>query len=393
MNTEAAYLVKALRGFVLNEHPGPFEGDWGELMHLADIHAVTGILGYTVMSRPDLFDREILGFMRRKCMQSIAVYSQRAEAMKQLIHKLNEQQIDHLLFKGFILRDYYAIPELRSFGDIDFLIHPEDRQRTDELMMAEGYARKTDWEPVFSYYRNAEFYEIHTDVMEVDVSDQADYKGYFQHIWKHAHLVGKHSWELSPEFHFLYLLTHIAKHISGSGAGIRMYMDIAVFIRHFGDSIDWEQIRRELSVLHFTDFANMVLTVTQQYFGVKSPLPLRCVDDQVLEDFVSYTMAGGTFGHVGRDPGLVALKTQDRNEATVSRWRTFLNRLFPSASSIESRYTYLQNRHWLLPVAWVHRFFRKRDLWGYHAKEARSIMNTDTEEVLKLKRIYKEIGL
>ena len=104
-------------------------------------------------------------------------------------------------------------------------------------------------------------------------------------------------------------------------------------------------------------------------------------------------MAGGTFGHVGRDPGLVALKTQDRNEATVSRWKTFLNRLFPSADSIESRYTYLQNRHWLLPVAWIHRFIRKKDLWGYHAQEAKRIMNTDTEEVLKLKRIYKEIGL
>ena len=30
-------------------------------------------------------------------------------------------------------------------------------------------------------------------------------------------------------------LTHIAKHISSSGAGIRMYMDIAVFIRHLGE--------------------------------------------------------------------------------------------------------------------------------------------------------------
>lgn len=47
----------------------------------------------------------------------------------------------------------------------------------------------------------------------------------------------------------------------------------------------------------------------------------------------------------------------------------------------------------LLPVAWIHRFFKTHESWGAHAREVESIMNTDEEEVLKLKRIYKEIGL
>lgn len=46
-----------------------------------------------------------------------------------------------------------------------------------------------------------------------------------------------------------------------------------------------------------------------------------------------------------------------------------------------------------MPIAWVHRIVRTKDAWSYHVKEAQSIMNTDTEDVLKLKRIYKEIGL
>ena len=47
-------------------------------------------------------------------------------------------------------------------------------------MLSIGLARKHDWEPVYSYIRGVEYYEVHTDVMEVDVSDKADYKGYFQ---------------------------------------------------------------------------------------------------------------------------------------------------------------------------------------------------------------------
>lgn len=393
MNIESLYLLNVLKSFLHNAPPGPFSGSWPALIQLANIHSVTGILGYMVMSYPDESNAQVAPLMRKQCLQSIGIFSQRAEKMKALIQKMNEQEIDHLLFKGYVLKDYYPVPELRSYGDIDFLIRLDDRQKSDALMMQNGFERKTDWEPVFSYLKEWEYYEIHTDVMEVDVSDKADYKEYFSHTWERAKRADGHTWMLSPEDHLLYLLTHIAKHISSSGAGIRMYMDIAVFLQHFGNDLNWNYLQAELEKLCFTDFVNMVLAVVHEYFDVASPIPLKQIDKQALNDFMEFTMAGGIFGHVGRDSGLVYLKKQDRNEENVSRAKTLMNRLFPSAKSIESRYTYLQGKRWLLPAAWVHRFFRTKNTWGRHAKEARSIMNTDTEEVLKLKRIYKEIGL
>lgn len=393
MNEESAYLLKILKGFVIGENPGVFHGDWEKLIKLAKIHSVLGILGFMVMSYPDESNSQVAEYMKKQCLQTIMLISRRSENMKQLIGMMNSKGIDHLLFKGYILKDYYPVPELRTFGDIDFLIRVKDRDKSDELMMQQGFERKSDWEPVFSYQRGTEYYEIHTDVMEVDVSDKADYKGYFKNIWEHAHLISGHTWELSPEFHFLYLLTHIAKHISGSGAGIRMYMDIAVFILHFGNELDWGYIKKELEILSFSDFANITLLFVQKYFGVKSPIALRKIDDKLLNDFMEFTISGGTFGFVGRDSGLISLKNQGRNAESVSRFRTIAKRLFPNASTIESRYTYLQGKHWLLPVAWVHRLFKTRDTWSAHTKEAQSILNTDSEKVIKLREIYKELGL
>lgn len=393
MNEESIYLLNVLKSFIQNANPGAFNGDWNKLVRLANIHSVIGILGYMVTKYPNESNTHSVESMKKEYLKTVALLSMRDENMKSLIHSMNACGIDHLIFKGYIVKNYYPIPELRTFGDIDFLIRYEDRQKSDEMMMQQGFERKTDWEPVFSYRRANEYYEIHTDVMEVDVSDKADYKDYFKHVWEHAHLTDGHTYELSPEFHFLYLLTHIAKHISGLGAGIRMYMDIAVFIQHFGNKLDWKYIQAELKKLAFSDFANMVLTVVNVYFGVDVPITLNGIDEQVLEDFMEFTMSGGTFGFVGRDSGLIPLRKQKRNKESISRVSAFANRLLPSAASIESRYTYLQGRHWLLPVAWVHRFFRTRSTWGVHAKEAKSIMNTDTEKILKLKRIYKEIGL
>ena len=172
-----------------------------------------------------------------------------------------------------------------------------------------------------------------------------------------------------------------------------MYVDIAFFIKHFGDSIDWNWISGELEKLQFQDFANITLTAVEQWFGVTSPLTLRPIAGETLDDFLEFTLEGGTFGKYKRDESIVYLKQQNRNEEKVSKFKTLMFHIFPPVSSLENRYSYLQKRHWLLPVAWVHRLVDNRDSWGRYANDAKGIISADTEEALRLKRMYKEIGL
>ena len=170
-------------------------------------------------------------------------------------------------------------------------------------------------------------------------------------------------------------------------------MDLAFFLRHFGDTLDWDWFRGELEKLRFYDFTNMVFVFVQREFGVESPIPLRAVDEQTYQAFLDFTMSGGTFGKFGRDSAVIQLKNENIGEENVSKGKTLLHRFFPPASQIERRYTYLQGRHWLLPAAWVHRVIKNKDLIGARIEEAQNIVTADTEEVLKLKRIYQEIGL
>lgn len=399
MKQEYQDYITLLRSFVQEEEPElSQEINWPEIIKCANINSTMGIVGYILMLYKDLADPDLNNFGRQRCMHEIALYSRRAEQMNQLICQLNAHQIDHLLFKGFIVRDYYtSCPELRTFGDIDFVIRKEDRRKCDELMKALGYEPHEDWEPVYSYTKGTEYYEIHTDVMEVDVSDKADYREYYSHIWEHVIKrfpeSASYSYEFTPEFHFLYLLTHIAKHISVSGAGIRMYLDIAFFIKHFENTIDWAWIKEQLKILKFEDFANITFNAVERWFGVSSPVPIRRLSDEIMDAFTVFTLEGGVFGKVGRDRSVVFLKQQDRNEEKVSRFKTLMFHIFPPISSLENRYTYLQKHHWLLPFAWVHRLIGNHDSWGRYADHAKGIMNADTEEVLRLKKMYKEIGL
>lgn len=388
MEKESEYLYYLLGAYVRGEAPRGAEGmDLERLKHLAHIHSVKGIFGYMAM-KYRLFP-ELVPQFRRECMATISALGQRAGRAEMLFEEMSRRGIDHVLMKGYVLKDYYPVPELRTFGDIDVVIRREDREKCHGLMLELGYQIKTDWEPVYSYVKPREHYELHTELLETDISETVDCRAYFGDPWRHT--VGEgHRYQFTPEFHFLYLLAHLAKHVAGSGAGARMYLDLAAFICHFGKGVDWDWIRAELPKTGLMEFSNMALTLVERYFGVESPIGLEPVEEEVLEALASMTAMGGIFGRVGMDTGVNTMKAQGEETARV---RTVLRRLFPAAKTIESRYTYLQKMPWLLPAAWVHRLVKTRKTWGDHAREAKSILGADPEKVRRVQKLQGDIGL
>ena len=393
MEQEYEYLLELMGCSLTGRPPRPRrDTDWQKLMDLADIHSVSGILAYANSQHRLCTDPELAGALRRNLLATLSVFARRAECFSRFSRRLREAGITHILMKGAVLRDYYPVPELRTFNDFDIVIRPEDRERCHALMLEAGYTPAVDWGPVYSYHREQVLYEIHTDIMEADVSDRADYRGYFAGMWQHTVAREEHCLEFTPEYHFLYLLTHIAKHISGSGAGARMYLDLGAFILHFGGRVDWAWIEGELKKIKLWQFARVAFTAVERWFGIASPLSFEAAPDDVMAEFLAYTMEAGPFGHFQREDTMANLK-KNGEPGFLSRWKLLLERTFPAAETIRARYTYLQKMPWLLPVAWIHRLIITRGGFGRHAHEAQVILNTDAEQISRLSRLMRDIGL
>lgn len=391
MEHEYKYLLDLVGNHITEQEPAKTpELNWQKLIQLAHIHNVLGILGYMTLKHPICPDENLRKYLRQICLNTISVYTNRANKMHALIQQMNQKGIDHILMKGYVVREYYPVPELRTFGDIDFVIRQKDREKTHALMLELGFQPKTDWEPVYSYVRDDEFYEIHSEIMEVDISDKADYIEYFRRMWDYAQLKEDHTYHFTPEFHFLYLIAHIAKHVQSAGAGARMYLDIAVFLQHFNNILDWNLIQRELRVLKLDVFADTVLTAVEEWFGVPCPFEHQTPGQDVMNEFRDFTMEAGIFGKHNRE---TAVNTLKRESDKQSRFRTLVNRAFPPAETIKTRYTYLQDKPWLLPAAWVHRLIKTKDRLGAHAHEARVLLTADEGEIQRLQSIMKNIGL
>jgi len=82
------------------------------------------------------------------------------------LHKLLTG-IPYVILKGQVSASYYPNPMLRSMGDVDILIHKEDREKVDELFKDEGFIKRSDAEKHdyhWAYKMDRASLELHWDL-------------------------------------------------------------------------------------------------------------------------------------------------------------------------------------------------------------------------------------
>ncbi|MBQ8828318.1 MAG: nucleotidyltransferase family protein, partial [Clostridia bacterium] len=172
----------------------------------------------------------------------IALSVQRIFAAEQLLSEIEKRGIKLCVMKGFLIREYYPVPELRSFGDIDFLIEESSAETIIQLMSELGYERTPGEDHVMSFKKDKEYYEFHTKLIEKGVFNDETYKtASFAWDYTVPYNDYKNIFEFTREFHLFYTVLHIAKHFRSMGAGVRMILDVAVLTDRAAD-IDWTKL-------------------------------------------------------------------------------------------------------------------------------------------------------
>ena len=144
MEREKEYLLHLLGAYLRGDEPQiQPDVDWERLRQLARIHNLAGVLAYLEMKYPVCQDRQAQAAHRKFCMSTIAGFAQRGSLAEAFSQTLSDHGIDHIMMKGFVIRDFYPVPELRSYGDAGFInksgIPASDGQTFPDF--AEGFRR------------------------------------------------------------------------------------------------------------------------------------------------------------------------------------------------------------------------------------------------------------
>lgn len=348
-----------IRGEEMTELPKDM--DWEAVLQIAQIHGLTGILWY--QCREALRDNPgILTQLHRGFLSDVFRDTCRGQDFREVADALTAAGIPVLSMKGMLLRRDYPVPQLRTMGDVDLVIRPEDRSRSHEVMTGLGFSCMVDNHAVWTYTRDVVTYEIHDHMMYEDLANSVDYRGYFDRVWEHAAPGPDGVWIPEAGYHFLYLMAHNAKHTMNKGNGFRAYLDLVFFCRGEGRNLDWPRIARELEKLRLLEFTKTCFALCESWFGVKMPIPGRALEEDFLEEITEKTFRDGLFGLENRENrtgGSAKAIRRSRLPYGLAAVKVTLHKLFPPYRDMQliPWYSFVDGRPWLLPVAWIYRFF------------------------------------
>ena len=317
--------------------------------------------------------RKVLDSINRKykffqsLMSDVFCDVNRKDMLREFTSYMEEKKIPFICMKGSIFRDYYPIPAVRSMGDVDIIIKPEDKETVDDIFVNQmGFTRFVDNHSVWTYYLKDFQFEVHNHMFYEELTSDFDYIDYFDHIFEHIHhdkvfdIESEYLYVPDENYHFLYLMTHTAKHIINNGSGFRAYLDMVMFTRN-NEKLDWEWISEELKKMNLLQFAETCFALCERWFDVKMPLPHKELDESFFEEITEKTFNDGVFGLDNKDnEGAHTAKEIKRENRGywLTSVRLMTHLLFPPYEDmiLAPWYSFLKGKRWLLPFAWIYRW-------------------------------------
>ena len=283
--------------------------DWMRLARLARQQAVPGLIYQAITLLPKSVSvpgDAVLSLMARS--QEIAHRNRfKAGVTDRLMTRFADQGLTPLIMKGATVATYYARPELRESGDIDFYFPPE------QLELASACLMEPHLDPEGSIHSKEEG-------VDIDLHDR-----YFD-LHCAARKLPKPG---TPEATLLMLSAHILKHAIGTGVGIRQCCDMAAAYRALKDEIDPTSLKALLCRTGTLRWNRLLFSFLADWLGLEEDVfsegQLFAGERVSSAPLLQIILEGGNFGHyaASRQAALNASDHQRKRDTL----RRFLHRL------------------------------------------------------------------
>ena len=346
---------------IISDHLGrrkskepPLSINWNSLFQIARIHQLDGILFFQCKR---FLPEEIRSILEERFGSTLYLSANRGKIVARLFDSLDSEKIEHFEIKGSAVASYYPFPVLRTMGDTDIVVHTEDRQRVHEILLSQGFENVSSCEVrEWVYLKNQMEFEIHDHLIYEETINRNVHEEFFEVFWQFVK-----DGELDWNFHFLFILLHLRKHLMNCGVGFRQFIDVAVVTKN-NKQLDWSWIEEKLIWLDMLEFARTVFALNNAWFGIKSPIMIKEIDDDFYLNATEQVFNNGVFGFNNDDnkDNYAVNIVRENSNRKLAMLCNAISKVFPSYKSliIIPHYSFLKGKKWLLPVAWIYRLYR-----------------------------------
>ncbi len=336
---------------------------------------------------------------------SVTTQMQSTEAFLSLYRAFLNAGLAPITIKGLICRTLYGDrADFRPSGDEDILIEKKDYETAVGVLISCGFhcAEEPDQEldvvQEVTFYREDLTIELHLNPFGTETAIREKMNNWFRDVFQSDETVTIRDVPvrtLPPTDHFLFLTFHAFRHFIGSGCGIRLVLDILLFMEKYGERIDWAYVDKGLADVGASGFLADLVVIGNQYFAFDLPLYGKPVCPEALLDDMSHK---GTFGNstnqdrmVGKIlTGTIQKKRADE-EVQNNRLAVYFRTLFPTWKTWTSLKPYLKDKPWMVFPEWFSR--AGRHLRGETAVGNLKSMNQGYQVAAERMKLLKKYGV
>lgn len=351
----------------------PEDFDWGFILRTAERNSVLNLIGYCMDKVNVKPPKKMYDYILNNLNFEILKETSQIHDVELILRDFDDEGIRNVALKGYFMKRLYPQSDFRTMGDIDILVDRKNFGKIKRIFENRGFEdANVIKSKEIHFLKDLMYFEIHSDLSE-------RFEGYYDDIWDRVTLREgyKSSYEMKPEDFYAYMLYHSGKHFSAGGIGIRMIMDIYVFLTKY-PSLDFEYIRSELDKMGLGAFEEGCRKLAFNWFSD---------EPTVINELGEFIMYCSTFGD---------RKVNFYQSGQKTGNNFWLKQVFIPYKSMRSRYHYLEKAPVLLPFSWVQYWFTRvfiaRDLNLREGFSDRAV-NLDEQDAEFMNKLMKDLGI
>ena len=310
----------------------------------------------------------------------------------EMLSVLSAAGIKVAILKGAAAGMLYPDPALRSYGDIDFMVAPDDLGKARSALLAAGFTGEDD-EGVSDHHVGLEkdgvHLELHWRPNGIPAgAGEARMESLFQDALARTQTATVQGHEF-PTFpcmvNGVVLLLHARKHLAHGGLGFRQVIDWMMFARTYLVGEGWAEFSGLLDDPRLERTAQCLTRFCQVYLGMSEEGFPWCaeVEPAVCTGLLEHVMLLGNFGH----------KTKEKSGATaLVRVRGPISLFRYLQEGGMSNWKAARTHAALRPFAWLYQAGRcARAMLTREDSLAR--IQLDIDEAARRRKLAEEMGL
>ena len=279
---------------------------------------------------------------------------------------LEENKIWHMPLKGILMKDLYPVYGMRQMADNDILFDSKYAAAVKDFFVGLGYECNCNDLSNHDVYHKQPFFnfEMHRFLFH----RATPFYDYYREVESRLHkdTDKAYSFHFSKEDFYVYLYLHFAKHLHGSGTGIRSLADLYLYRTHH-PNLDSSYISGELALFDLAQEEQFIQKLTRKLFSEPTPGFLSLLNPEE-ETFLLQFLTNGTYGTM-KNRLSNALSRYDESSKFARKLRFIKDRLLPDFEEKLPYYPAFFSRHkWTKPLFYLYRIFsclilNRKELW------------------------------